>query len=264
MNAAVRQTIYPALRYADAWKAITFLESAFGFARGAVFEGPDHTVGHAELYLGTASIGLNSATPPEPGNPWTTVRCGIYVTMPDAAAVDAHHAQAVAAGARVARPLEDTSYGSHDYSVWDVEGHLWDFGTYAYGPSGAPSLFVSLRYRDGQAATAWLSRTFGFEQGLSVSGPDSSLVHAELHRDGNVLMTTSSGDDLWGNERQGTCIYVADPDSHHARAVHAGASVVQPLADTPYGARGYTARDPEGFLWTFSTYRPSASAADSR
>lgn len=264
MNATLRQTIYPAFRYADASSALTFLESAFGFTRGAVFETPGHVVGHAEMSLGTASIGLNSATPPQPGNPWTSVRCGIYVALADAAAVDAHHAQAVAAGARVARPLEDTSYGSHDYSVWDQEGHLWDFGTYAYGPTGAPSLFVNLRYRDGHAATEWLSRAFGFEQGLSVSAPDASLAHAELHRDGNVLMAASGGDEVWRGERQATCIYVADPDSHHARAVRAGAAVVLPPADTPYGARGYTARDPEGFLWTFSTYRPSAATTDTR
>lgn len=258
MTATLRQTIYPALRYADAWTAIAFLERAFGFARGGVFEGPGHTVGHAELHLGTASIGLNSVAPPQADNPWTSVRCGIYVALPDAATVDAHHARARAAGARIARPLEDTSYGSHDYSVWDDDGHLWCFGTYAYGPTGAPSLFVDLRYHDVGRAVPWLSRAFGLDTGLQVTRADASLTHVELHRDGNVLMAESGDDDVWGAERQATCVCVADPDAHYDQAARGGAPIVRPLADTPYGARGYTARDPEGFLWTFSTYRPLA------
>jgi uncharacterized glyoxalase superfamily protein PhnB len=32
--------------------------------------------------------------------------------------------------------------------------------------------------------------------------------------------------------------------------------VVLPLATTHYGARHYWVRDPEGFLWGFSTYKP--------
>ena len=43
---------------------------------------------------------------------------------------DAHHDVAVAAGARVVRELQDTPYGSREYSVRDLEGNLWSFGTY--------------------------------------------------------------------------------------------------------------------------------------
>ena len=48
---------------------------------------------------------------------------------------DAHHERAVAAGAKLVRPLEDTGYGSREYSVRDPEGNLWSFGT--YDPYGA-------------------------------------------------------------------------------------------------------------------------------
>ncbi len=43
---------------------------------------------------------------------------------------DAAHDRAVAAGAEVVRPLENTDYGSRDFSVRDPEGHVWSFGTY--------------------------------------------------------------------------------------------------------------------------------------
>ena len=258
MTTTQRQNIFPAFRYTDAWRAIAFLEQAFGFTRQAVFEGPGNTVGHAELCLGTASVGLNSATPPVADNPWTSVRYGIYVVLPDAAAVDQHAARALAGGARIAQAVRDTDYGSHDYSVWDLEGHLWGFGTYTYAAPGASSLSVGLRYRDSRAAVAWLAEVFGFERGLEVPGPGDGLQHAELRLGDSVLMAGGPGDDgWWAGERQATCVYVTDPDAHHRRAVEAGATIVAPVADTPYGARGYTARDPEGLLWTFSTYRPA-------
>lgn len=258
MTAESRQTIYPALRYADAWAAIAFLEQAFGFTRSAVFEGPDHTVGHAELYLGTASVGLNTATPPEAGNPWTSVRGGVYVVLPDSRTVDDHHARAVSAGARIARPLADTGYGSHDYSVWDLADHLWCFGTYAYAPAGAPCLSVELRYPDPQAAATWLARAFDIAPASPVGGAARPRHSSGLWLGSDVLIAGPSDDDLWGRERQATRVHVAAPDEHHARAVAHGAVVVRPLATAPGGARGYTARDPEGCLWTFSTDRPAA------
>jgi uncharacterized glyoxalase superfamily protein PhnB len=51
-------------------------------------------------------------------------------------------------------------------------------------------------------------------------------------------------------------LVVSDPDAHHQRATAAGAEIVIPLRDEDYGSRGYTARDPEGNLWSFGTYQP--------
>jgi superfamily I DNA/RNA helicase len=39
----------------------------------------------------------------------------------------------------------------------------------------------------------------------------------------------------------------------------AGAEVVRDLIDEDYGSRGYTARDLEGNVWSFGTYRPEAA-----
>ena len=51
---------------------------------------------------------------------------------------------------------------------------------------------------------------------------------------------------------QGIFIYLADVDSHYERAQVAGAEIVKPPEDLPYGRR-YTARDPEGHPWFFTT-----------
>jgi len=37
--------------------------------------------------------------------------------------------------------------------------------------------------------------------------------------------------------------------------VKAGATIARPPADTDYGSRDFAARDPEGNLWSFGTYR---------
>ena len=57
-------------------------------------------------------------------NPW--VVDGLFVTVDD---VDAHHARAVAGGAKIIRPLEDSpDAGLRLYTAEDCEGHRWMFG----------------------------------------------------------------------------------------------------------------------------------------
>jgi uncharacterized glyoxalase superfamily protein PhnB len=51
----------------------------------------------------------------------------MYVVVED---IDAHHDRAAAAGAEVVRALQDTDYGSREYSARDLEGNVWSFGTY--------------------------------------------------------------------------------------------------------------------------------------
>ena len=45
--------------------------------------------------------------------------------------VDAHHARAKSAGARVVYGPEDTDFGTRRYRALDPEGYEWSFGTYA-------------------------------------------------------------------------------------------------------------------------------------
>jgi uncharacterized glyoxalase superfamily protein PhnB len=45
-------------------------------------------------------------------------------------------------------------------------------------------------------------------------------------------------------------------DSLHDTAAAAGAEIVLPPTDQDYGSRDFAARDPEGNIWSFGTYRP--------
>jgi len=135
-----KQTIYPAVRYTDARAAIAWLERAFGCQTHVVYDAPDGSVAHAELALAgnlfmlgsTRDDGYAVRTPKQVGG----VTASMYVALPDAAAVDALHARATAAGAQITLAPYDTDYGSHDFSALDLDGHPWTFGTYRPEISG--------------------------------------------------------------------------------------------------------------------------------
>jgi len=124
-----------------------------------------------------------------------------------------------------------------------------------------PDVIPALRYRDAAAAIDWLERAFGLERDMVVAGPDGTVAHAQLrHGCGMVMLASGTDDSPWPQPPGGAGVYlvVDDPDAHHARAVDAGAQIVMALTDQDYGSREYAARDPEGNLWSFGTYRPAA------
>ena len=126
--------IIPALRYRDAPAAIDWLCRVFGFSKHAVYPGPDHTIGHAELTLGGGMIMLGSHKedaygrgfkPPADLGGFETR--GAYIVVTDA---DAVYARAKQAGGTIVRELQNTDYGSREFAVKDLEGHSWSVGTY--------------------------------------------------------------------------------------------------------------------------------------
>jgi uncharacterized glyoxalase superfamily protein PhnB len=133
-NAHSKSTIIPALRYRNAPAAIDWLCQVFGFARHAVYDGPDGTIGHAELTLDGGMIMLGSAKDDEHGQRFKSPEelggmetCSAYIVVADAEAV---YARAVASGAAIIRPMQNTPYGSREFAVCDPEGHSWSVGTY--------------------------------------------------------------------------------------------------------------------------------------
>jgi uncharacterized glyoxalase superfamily protein PhnB len=127
-------TVIPALRYRNAPGAIEWLCSVLGFERHAVYEGPDGTIGHAELALNGGMIMLGSAKDDEHSRRFKSPdqidgveTRSVYIVVPDA---DAVYARAVAAGATIIRPPQDTTYGSREFALSDPEGHSWSVGTY--------------------------------------------------------------------------------------------------------------------------------------
>ncbi len=120
-----------------------------------------------------------------------------------------------------------------------------------------PNVYPFLRYADADAALEWLGRAFGFREHAVYRGGDDErgpIVHAEVSLGPGIVMF-GQGDP--GDH--GVYVAVDDADAHYERAKAAGAEIVRELEDTPYGSREYTARDPEGHVWSFGTYRPEVT-----
>jgi uncharacterized glyoxalase superfamily protein PhnB len=121
----------------------------------------------------------------------------------------------------------------------------------------APTIYPTLRYDDARAAIRFLTDAFGFQTD-AVHEDKGQISHALLGwGSGLIMLSSRQPHDPFDMGR--CCLYVAvdDPDAHHARAKAAGAEIMMELTDQDYGSREYAARDPEGNVWCFGTYRPS-------
>ena len=127
-------------------------------------------------------------------------------------------------------------------------------------------LFPFLRYRDAPAAIDWLVKAFAFKELMVVPNENGTVAHAEVEFGSGVMMLASARDDELriksprdlGAVSGGIYVYVEDVDAHCERARAAGAEIVRGTEETDYGSREYTARDLDGHLWSFGTYRPNA------
>lgn len=125
------QRLYAALRYVDPNAAIAWLERAFGFTEHVVYRNDAGEVEHAELRAGgelfflgqSREGGVDVRSPRETGSR----SASLYLVVDD---VDACYARAKDAGATVVRELQNTEYGSREFTVRDLDGHSWSFGTY--------------------------------------------------------------------------------------------------------------------------------------
>jgi uncharacterized glyoxalase superfamily protein PhnB len=130
------------------------------------------------------------------------------------------------------------------------------------------NIYPALRYKDAAAAIEWLSTAFGFERHAVHEGEDGTIEHAEMSYNGGLIMFGSERpSDLergFGLHAGHSWLYVVvdDPDAHYERAKAAGAQIVRELENQDYGSRDYSARDPEGNLWSFGTYNPTAESTE--
>lgn len=139
MPAATRTakpSVIPCLRYRNAPRAIEWLCTAFGFEQHAVHSNPDGTIAHAQLTFGNGMVMLGSVSgkvsewsrlikqPDEIGGAETQ---SAYLIVADA---DAVYAKARAAGAEILLDIKDEDHGGRGFTCRDIEGHIWNFGTY--------------------------------------------------------------------------------------------------------------------------------------
>ncbi|NLS98085.1 MAG: VOC family protein [Planctomycetaceae bacterium] len=110
--------------------AIEFYQKAFGAIELMRLDGPGGSVAHAEIRIGDSLVMLadgcaemKAPTPQAPGG--TGVCIHLYVEN-----VDEIVSRAVAAGAKVQRPLTDQFYGDRSATLEDPFGHAWNVATH--------------------------------------------------------------------------------------------------------------------------------------
>ena len=123
-------SVTPYLVVDGAAKAIDFYRRAFGATELMRMPAPGDRIGHAEIKIGDsivmladASVEMGHKDPKTLGG--SPVALLIYVEDADATV-----AGAVAAGARVTRPLENQFWGDRMGDVTDPFGHTWHVATH--------------------------------------------------------------------------------------------------------------------------------------
>jgi PhnB protein len=275
----VRQSVTPQLRVPDSQSAIDFYTRAFGARELMRFEAGGH-VAHAELLIGSSLVFLGDEAP-DWGYPSAGRLGGSPVAMQllvdDA---DAAVAQAVAAGARLLSPVADQFYGDRSGRVADPFGYTWTIATRkedlsvdemhrrfaALAPPAESSPVVTRRegfrtvtpyivVNDVPGLIDFTERAFGATEDARTTGSGAGL-HAEVQiGDSKLMIGGGSPQHSWRGDPLTAAfhIYVPDVDAVFARAVQAGATVIQQPADMEYGERSGGVTDPFGNVWYIAT-----------
>ena len=129
------------------------------------------------------------------------------------------------------------------------------------------TVIPALQYQDAPAAIDFLCRAFGFEKKAVYEGEGGSVAHAELTLGNGMVMLGSAKDTEYGKllvrprmaggVTMSVYAIVEDVDAHFARAKAAAPKSREPVTQD-YSRRDYTCKDPEGHVWTFSSYDPWA------
>lgn len=115
-----------------------------------------------------------------------------------------------------------------------------------------------MRYRDADAAIAFLRDAFGFSEKAAYRDDAGVVRHAELRLGAGIVMLGQVTEHEPASAAQTIYVVVDDVDAHHAQAKRAGAEITRELEDMDYGSREYAAKDLDGYSWSFGTYDPYA------
>ncbi len=123
-------TVTPYLIIKGAAKAIDYYKNVFGATEVMRMAGPDGRVGHAELQIGDSRIMLADENPQMGHRSAESIGASpvsLLVYLPDC---DQVVAKAVAAGAKILKPVEDQFYGDRSGFIQDPFGHFWSVATH--------------------------------------------------------------------------------------------------------------------------------------
>ena len=277
----VLQTATPALRVKNAAAAIEFYKAAFG-AREQMRFAIGTSVAHAELVIGNAHVFLGEEAP-EYGYPGPGSLGGspvlMHLNVDDA---DAMVKRAVAAGARLTRPVTNEFYGDRSGQVADPFGYTWTIAQQleelsvdemhrrfeammseqrasrtapSFIPQGYRAVTPYIVVQNAPALIDFAKRVFDADERHRAIG-SAGGVHAEIRIGDSMMMIGGGAPELaWRGRPLPTAlhVYVEDVDAAFERAREAGATVLDVPRDHEYGERGAGVKDSEGNFWYLAT-----------
>jgi PhnB protein len=131
-------SVTPYLVIKGAAEAIEYYKNVFGATVVVRMDGPNGTVGHAELQIGDSRIMLADENPSMGQGHISAASVGgspvsLYVYVPDC---DKIIEKAVAGKAKILKPVQDQFYGDRSGFIQDPFGHLWGIATHKEDVSG--------------------------------------------------------------------------------------------------------------------------------
>jgi PhnB protein len=124
------QTVTPGVTIKGADAFITFCKKAFGAKVVTRMAGPDGSVMHAELLIGTSHLMIGEEMPSWGATSAATLGgtpVNLYVYVPN---VDAAFKKVVNAGAKVVMPVTNQFWGDRMGAVTDPFGNKWTIATH--------------------------------------------------------------------------------------------------------------------------------------
>ncbi|MEE9396234.1 MAG: VOC family protein [Methylococcales bacterium] len=123
-------SVTPYLSIKGAAEALEFYKRAFNATETFRLAAPSGEIGHADIMIGDSHIMLsdqcNESPIPSP-QALNGSSVGLYLYVDD---VDTLFAQAVNAGAKAVKPVEDQFYGDRTGTLEDPFGHIWFLATH--------------------------------------------------------------------------------------------------------------------------------------
>jgi len=120
-------------------------------------------------------------------------------------------------------------------------------------PKGYHSVTPYLMIGGAARLIDFLKQAFDATETERFSGPDGSIMHAEVKIGDSVVMLGEPRDE--SQRMPGSIyLYVKDTDECYRRALQAGASSMMEPADQFYGDRSAGVKDPTGNVWWIATH----------
>src|SRR5690348_9813172 len=243
------RTVSPYILVNGAAKFIEFLVEAFGATERGRVPVPGGKIMHAEVQLGDSVIEMSDGNEQFGPSPVT-----IHLTVPDA---EEAYRRAVQAGATSLYEPSMQFYGEYEAGVRDPFGNEW-YITPQAKKHQHPTVQPYLHLHNAEKMIPFVEAAFGGRAEGVHKWPGGAIAHATVFiGDGQIEI-----DEAFRANRQTPChlhLYVPDTDAVYAQALRAGATMIEPPSNKPYGDRSAGVKDAWGNGWFIATHMRDVS-----